>query len=393
MDKESKEIDNLVSQFASSANTLQQAYLSLENELLDTFVPESKDPQDENTNIADSSIWEFRKNLIHVLDMLEQPVIVLNESMEIITTNKPAKIIYQLKDNELKTDVIFSKSSILQLKSFVDKGIESQNESLKIKTPISENIKFELRRHIDNFTKGAMVSVTCVDDRLLQSRQVQGKLQMQNMIANLAHNIRTPMSAIVGYAQLLQRDLGENEKYINKINFIFDGVQRIERVISSLINYANEPAISAEIKYQIVPYLEQKKMIWSQEFNRNINLIITQNLEFPIETTLNKRGLDSIFQNLILNSCEAISEEVVEIEIDVLEKNGNLIITLSDKGEGMSAENLEKCREPFFTTRINGLGLGLSIVENLILIMNGSINIKSVLGEGTQIELTFPLEQ
>ena len=96
---------------------------------------------------------------------------------------------------------------------------------------------------------------------------------------------------------------------------------------------------------------------------------------------------------MILNSCEAISEEVVEIEIDVLEKNGNLIITLLDKGEGMSAENLEKCREPFFTTRINGLGLGLSIVENLILIMNGSINIKSFLGEGTQIELTFPLEQ
>ena len=58
----------------------------------------------------------------------------------------------------------------------------------------------------------------------------------------------------------------------------------------------------------------------------------------------------------------------------------------------MTSGNLNKCKEPFFTTRINGLGLGLSIVENLVLIMNGAINIKSALGEGTQIELTFPQE-
>ena len=67
------------------------------------------------------------------------------------------------------------------------------------------------------------------------------------------------------------------------------------------------------------------------------------------------------------------------------------MIILSDNGEGMSPENVIKCKEPFFSTRINGLGLGLSIVENLVLIMNGTIKIKSIIGEGTQIELIFPL--
>jgi len=390
LNNESKDIENLVSQFSSSANTLQQAYLSLENELLDTFMPNPMESNDDETNISDSSIWEFRKNLIHVLEMLEHPVVVLNESMEIITKNDPAKIIYQLSENEITTEAIFTKGSISTISDFLRSGKETINKNLSIKTPIVESIKFELRRHIDNFTKGALVSVACVDDRLLQSQQVQGKLQMQNMIANLAHNIRTPMSAIVGYAQLLQRDLGENDKYTKKINFIFDGVQRIDRVISSLINYANEPAITNEIKYQLVPYLEQKKMIWSQEFNKEINLIISEETEAHIETVLNKRGLDSIFQNLILNSCEAVSGDIVDIKIKVSMQSSNLLILISDTGEGMSSENLEKCKEPFFTTRINGLGLGLSIVENLVLIMNGSINIKSVLGEGTQIELTFP---
>lgn len=393
MDKESKEIDNLVSQFASSANTLQQAYLSLENELLDTFLPESKDEAENESSISDSSIWEFRKNLIHVLDMLEHPVVVINENSEIITKNNPAKIIYQFPENETSSKIIFSEESIKLISDFLQSGIESKNETLSIKTPINDNVKFELRRHIDNFTKSPLASVACVDDRLLQSRQVQGKLQMQNMIGNLAHNIRTPMSAIVGYAQLLQRDLGENEKYTNKINFIFDGVQRIERVISSLINYANEPAITNEIKYSLVPYLEQKKMIWSQEYSKEINLNISERSNKSIETILNKRGLASIFQNLILNSCEAVTDSIVDIDMEILLDENNLKIILADNGEGMSIENLEKCKEPFFTTRINGLGLGLSIVENLVLIMNGTITINSILGEGTQIELTFPQEK
>ena len=182
MGKDLIEIDKLVSQFASSANTLQQAYVSLENEFFDSFPLEEENALNE-TDISNSTIWEFRKNLIHVLDMMEQPVVVLNESMEIITQNNPAKIIYQLTEDEIKTETIFHQESINILKEFIQSGKEIINKSLTIKTPVSDNLKFELRRHIDNFTKGALVSVACIDDRLLKSRQVQGKLQMQNMIA------------------------------------------------------------------------------------------------------------------------------------------------------------------------------------------------------------------
>jgi signal transduction histidine kinase len=392
LSKEKFEIDNLVSQFASSANTLQQAYLSLENELLETYLPEVQEENISDSEISESSIWEFRKNLIHVLDMMEQPVLLLNESMEIITKNKPAKIIYQLKDNNISPNEIFPIESQNKLNEFIKSGIENKIEKLDINIPINQKVKFELRRHIDNFTKGALVSIACIDERLLNSGQVKGKLQMQNMIGNLAHNIRTPMSAIVGYAQLLQRDLGENSKYTNKINFIFDGVQRIDRVISSLINYANEPSISSINEYDLIAYLNQKQMIWSQEFNSEIQLSIKDNKNSTIKTHLSKRGLDSILQNIILNSCEAINSKKVFINIEIIEIDNQLIIKLEDNGEGMSAENLAKCKEPFFTTRINGLGLGLSIVENLVLIMNGEIVIKSDLGVGTQIELSFPLE-
>tara|TARA_B000000557_G_C20807943_1_gene458564 strand:- start:132 stop:1307 length:1176 start_codon:yes stop_codon:yes gene_type:complete len=390
LNQESKELDNLISKFASSANTLQQAYHSLENEMLDSLNSKEFVSVKNETEISNSSIWEFRKNLIHILEMIDQPVLILNQSLKIITQNNSAKAIYQISEKDIKTELIFPKDSRTTLENFLNNGIESKIESLRIKTPVTDLMKFEIRRHIDNFTKSPLISVACIDERLLQSDQVKGKLQMQNMIANLAHNIRTPMSAIMGYAQLLQRDLGGNEKYTEKIDFIFDGVQRIERVISSLINYANEPAIIKEPEYSLNKYIEQKTMIWSQDFGKIINLKFQSKHSIDVKTTINKRGLDSILQNLILNSCEATNEKELDICIDVRNKNNSIYIKLTDFGEGISKENLEKCMEPFFTTRINGLGLGLSIVENLVMIMNGTIKIKSDIGYGTQVKLNFP---
>ena len=134
-------------------------------------------------------------------------------------------------------------------------------------------------------------------------------------------------------------------------------------------------------------------MILQQELNREIKLSIKEHSQEPIQIHLNKSGLDTILQNIFLNSCEAVSEEIVLINIDISKRNNQIVIIISDNGEGISPENVIKCKEPFFTTRINGLGLGLSIVENLVLIMDGAIDIKSVLGDGTQIELIFPLEK
>ena len=69
MNQESKELDNLISKFASSANTLQQAYHSLENEILDSLNSKEFVLVKNETEISNSSIWEFRKNLIHILQL------------------------------------------------------------------------------------------------------------------------------------------------------------------------------------------------------------------------------------------------------------------------------------------------------------------------------------
>ena len=71
-----------------------------------------------------------------------------------------------------------------------------------------------------------------------------------------------------------------------QINFIFDGVQRIDRVISSLINYSNKPTITLENKYEIKAYLKQKEIILNQELNKKIKFLIKEHCSKPIQTKL-----------------------------------------------------------------------------------------------------------
>jgi signal transduction histidine kinase len=80
-------------------------------------------------------------------------------------------------------------------------------------------------------------------------------------------------------------------------------------------------------------------------------------------------------------------------EIKTELRKGNVILYISDTGEGISQKNLEKIFTPFFSTREGGLGLGLSIVQRIIENHGGSITCTSEVGKGTVFEIVFPIER
>lgn len=385
-----KSVDELIQSFATSAGTVQQAYRSLEDELLKVNFPE----QDENSEIdlshQDTTIWEFRKNLIHVMDMLEQPVLVLNEKLECITWNNAGRVIFSIKKNYNNSSRIFQTTALEIMSKFLDSQKESDKLKLHLKSPVMMSAECELRRHIDNFTKSILLTITCIDDQLLESGTVRGKMRMQNLIGNLAHNIRTPISAIGGYAQLLQKDLGNDKKYIDRIQFINEGVQRIDRIIRNLIEYSHDPVLPEENSYNLVEFLKNEINI----FNNSIADSSFSGVQYKWQSekiicTLNKSAVRTIVKNILQNSIESLPEKNGEIKISINSKNGSIKIEIEDIGSGMEKDILEKCREPFFTTRINGLGLGLSIVENMVLILGGDLNIQSEKKSGTITTLSF----
>lgn len=391
MTNKSRSVDELIQSFATSAGTMQQAYRSLEDELLKANFPLEDESADSDNLAQEAPIWEFRKNLIHVMNMLEQPVLVLNEYLECITWNDAGRIIFSIKDKEENiADRIFQPSALKEMKEFIASNSESQKINLPLKTPVIIAAECEFRRHIDNFTKSVLLTVTCTDDQLLKSGTVRGKIQMQNLIGNLAHNIRTPISAIGGYAQLLQKDLGGDKKYFDKIQFINDGVQRIDRIIRNLIEYSHDPVLPEENPYCLVEFLKHE--IDSFNISCTSSTFKGVQCEWDLENvhcTLNQKAIRTILKNILQNSLESLKQKKDIIKISNTLKNDTFQLRIEDNGTGMNDEILSRCREPFFTTRINGLGLGLSIVENMTMILDGEMTIESQENRGTVTTLAF----
>ena len=391
MTDKSRSVDELIQSFATSAGTVQQAYRSLEDELLKANFPQEDDSSDADNSHEEAPIWEFRKNLIHVMDMLEQPVLVLNENLDCITWNDAGRVVFSIKNKEEKiTDRIFQPAALQKMKGFITSNSESEKINLPLKSPVIISAECEIRRHFDNFTKSVLLTVTCTDDQLLKSGTVRGKIQMQNLIGNLAHNIRTPISAIGGYAQLLQKDLGGNKKYFDKIQFINDGVQRIDRIIRNLIEYSHDPVLPEENPYSLTEFLKHEIDSFNT-LNANSTFIGVECewISDDVNCTLNQKAIRTILKNILQNSLESFKQEKDIIKVSNSLVNDTIQLRIEDNGTGMNDEILSKCREPFFTTRINGLGLGLSIVDNMSMILNGDMTIESQEKGGTVITLTF----
>ena len=112
-----------------------------------------------------------------------------------------------------------------------------------------------------------------------------------------------------------------------------------------------------------------------------------------MDVTFSKAHLERIVWNLVTNAADAVSESggtiVVRTELDD-EKVPRLIVV--DDGPGIPADELKNVMEPFYSTKENGNGLGLSVCRSLAWESGGNLKVESELGRGTQVVLTFPVE-
>ncbi|HPO52855.1 MAG TPA: ATP-binding protein, partial [bacterium] len=97
--------------------------------------------------------------------------------------------------------------------------------------------------------------------------------------------------------------------------------------------------------------------------------------------------------NILLNSAEAMEENKGTIKIQVMEGSDTVVVTIEDDGCGIPEENANKIFEPLFTTKPNGTGLGLPIVNEIIAQHNGRIFVESKKGVGTKVTIELPLNE
>jgi len=244
---------------------------------------------------------------------------------------------------------------------------------------------------IGNQTALAMENATLFQQRLdLERKMVEAeKLASIGLLtATVTHEIKNPLSSI---SVIVQNMLLEKENKSSKDLILIDKeMKRLRNVVNSLLAYS-KPNTNANASTGISEAIEEVCLLVRSEASlKNVQLLYEKNMPTFI-ADCGKTEFKEILLNLMLNAVESIEKEgMVRINVSAIPDNDYISISISDTGKGIDANKLEKIYEPFYTTKTEGTGLGMSIVKRRLDDIGGSIDIQSVTGGGTEVTFTVP---
>ncbi len=228
------------------------------------------------------------------------------------------------------------------------------------------------------------------DSRELQSRVAQRErlASMGNLVASLAHQLRTPISSALLYAHQLHVQ-GENQLAARLI----DRLQYMERQIADMLLIAGGgeaivepisiPSVLAVLREQFETPLQQRHIAFE-----------IQHLSGRSSMLGNPDAIIGALANVIENAAQACEEDeklTHHIVLRTRRRNGCIEFDIRDNGKGMTDAVRARAIDPFFTTKRKGTGLGLAVVNAVTQSHHGQLSIHSELGKGSQFVLSFPI--
>lgn len=214
--------------------------------------------------------------------------------------------------------------------------------------------------------------------------------ELGGMAATLAHEIRNPLGGIKGYASLLHRDLKEHPHMQEMVNYIIEGTDHLNQLVSNVLNYAHPVKIKRESTDLVFLISEIQQAVKADE-NYQEEIGFQLNTEMPsLMLPLDAHLIRAALLNLIVNALQAMPAGGL-LTINLHQEDSFAIIRIIDTGVGISPENLKKIFTAFFTTKPQGNGFGLLEVYKALQAHGGSAEVTSTLGEGTTFTLKLPL--
>ena len=272
-------------------------------------------------------------------------------------------------------------------------GISSREN--RVYTSNDENLLVAIGRQLaTTIEKVRLYEETCrayedlrkTQEQLLQSEKMSAVGQL---IAGVAHELNNPLTAILGYAQLLESE-GLNERAQDFVSKLFKQAQRTHRVVQSLLSFARQRKLQKE-HVDICKVLEETLAL--RDYDLKVNDIkLLREFEFPPPAvTADPHQLEQVFLNIINNAVDAMLEagRGGTLEVRVYTKGGNVHTEFNDSGPGIKEPH--RIFEPFYTTKGvgKGTGLGLSICYGIIQEHGGQIRARNGSNGGATIEVVL----
>ncbi len=215
------------------------------------------------------------------------------------------------------------------------------------------------------------------------------------MAAKVAHEIRNPLVSIGGFANLIDRRIGDNPEIKKYASIIREQVLNLENILNNILNVSRPQAPAAKKTFDVHQMIHKVATILSTALQeRNIRLVLQLDCSVP-QIYGDEKMLYHALLNLFKNAMEAFPEGQQQrtIRLQTRCKNQHIDIAVVDNGMGIPPELHEKIFQPFFTTKSGGTGLGLSIVKQIVQSHGGQIFLKSKPEKGTTVTIRLKRQQ
>jgi len=211
------------------------------------------------------------------------------------------------------------------------------------------------------------------------------------MATGLAHEIRNPLAGIAGVIEIIGRDLPSTSPARAVVKDVRQEIARINHIVTDLLQTAR-PHPPKVRKSDLNVTVEHAVMLGRQQaLAKSVEINLHKDASLP-EVEHDSDQIHQVLLNLLLNALQAIDRQG-KVEVTLAQRGPNAVVEVTDNGRGIAPENLPNIFRPFYTTKGEGTGLGLSLARRIIEDHQGRIDVTSAVGKGTTFAVVLPLQR
>lgn len=343
------------------------------------------DKQNKKIQNQIDTLAKKNKEIAYITDNVSEGIIIFKENGEVLSVNNSAKKLFGCKENDFYLD--FCRE--IKYQNTIKKALKGQNETCKIKHNgrIYKLNADAISRDDDGFAVFLFINDITSEENASKMRR--------EFSANVSHELKTPLTTIMGCAEIIQNGVAKTEDIPHFAGQITSESARLLNLIEDIIKLSklDEDNFSSQlcdldlktVAEQVFKELEPKakKLDINFEINAQSQVI---------------KGIESLLHETIYNLCDnalTYNKKGGTVEITVTNEQGKPVVIVKDTGIGIPIKHQQRIFERFYrvdkshSKETGGTGLGLSIVKHSINLHKGTIELESEEGKGTTIKIIF----
>ncbi len=350
------------------------------------------------TKVRDLALERRQQNAI--LSALVESILAVDHQGRLLFLNPSARSLFNLPAEGLTGRPLVEVLRHRPLTELVEQallGKPTPSREITLHTPQERIVS--LQAVSVNYGEGQTGAVVALHD-VTELRKLEGV--RREFVANVSHELKTPLTSIKGYAETLLEGALKDPKnshdftkiildHANNLSRLIDDVLDLSAIEAERVSYLLEPVAPAESIERIL------KALTPMAKAKNVSLHVDLPKTLP-KVLADREKLVQIFMNLLENAVK-FNKSGGEVWVSAAAHDDRLSIRIRDTGRGIAPDDLPRIFERFYrgnkdrSHEIPGTGLGLAIVKHLVEAHKGDITVKSTLNEGTIFELSLPLAQ